>query len=179
MTPLLLALSQSFLNSLGLVVIGAILTFIAARYWNQKGARSKEDDRLRAERDQYHERVIALEKSQAILGQAVTPMMAAVQAVLIQKLTHMHTPVMDELLTKLEPTNTLTPEEEIHLGVLLKERAKDLDGRISEDERDAALILPAVIKMVKTEAEAIKAKTPDLKLVAIAPPSEEKIKEEK
>jgi len=70
-----------------LAVLGAILSWLAARYWYMRAA----DKELRA-------RVAELERQQGLTNLVAQPMWAAVQERLIKELTHFHTPVMDALL---------------------------------------------------------------------------------
>jgi len=96
-------------------------------------------------------RITALEQEIAKMNLAVQPLSAAFQAVLIKQLTHIHTPELDALLVKLGPPVTLTAEEEVRLSTLLKERTTDMHDEIDDSEREAAEMLPLVIKRVKAE----------------------------
>ena len=187
--------TRALLNSIGVVAIGSILSFIAAWFWFTKAARVKKKEqekqaildeakkiasertaeaaRLAAQHQTLIDRVFDLEKQLVAVHQVVQPISTAFQAILIKELTHYHTPVMDELLEKIGPPNRLTPEEEEKLFVLLKERTADLDGRIDEAERDAAVMLPMVMKRAKTEAHELKNAPVDLKIVAVKPAGEE------
>jgi hypothetical protein len=152
--------TRAFLNSAAIVILGSILVFLSAWFWWNKNAAVKakdeaikEADRIRVEQEKLMERVMELEKQQNVLGIQVMPLNAAFQALLIKQLTHYHTPVMDKLMEKLGPPNTLTPEEEVELTEALKQRTQEVNGRIDESERDAAEILPLIIKRAKKEAE--------------------------
>ncbi len=129
-------------NSIVLLVIGAVLTFLSAAYWM-----------ARAEKKALLARVVELERLNSLVTQAVVPISAAFQAILIKELTHFHTPIMDALMVKLGPPNTLTTAEEVELVAALKQREQDMDGLIDDAERDAARMLPMVMKRVKAESE--------------------------
>jgi len=138
-----------------LAVLGAILSWLAARYWYMRAA----DKELRA-------RVAELERQQGLTNLVAQPMWAAVQERLIKELTHFHTPVMDALLVKLGPPVTLTEAEEGQLEYALRQRAVDLDDQIGLEERDAARMLPMVMRRVKAEAGAPSRST-TLQVVAV------------
>jgi hypothetical protein len=87
----------------------------------------------------------------ALVGQQVLPITVAYQQILVKELTHFHTPDCDRLLAKLGPPFTLTASEEIQLLKALKQREDDMGDEISESERDAAHILPIIIKRIKLE----------------------------
>ena len=98
-------------------------------------------------------RVIELERRGALLNQQTIPISAAFQAILVQDLTHFHTPEMDELMVKLGPPFILTEKEAERLITLLSERECDLGPEVSQSERDAARMLPLVIRRVAMERE--------------------------
>lgn len=121
-------------------------------------------------------RLEKIEREQAALTAQAAPINAVFQAILIKQLTHFHTPDMDALMVKLGDVDhppTITEAEEVQLAKALKERAKELD--ISDNERDAAIALPIIIRMVKREAEAVAngAKFADVKVVGLLPEGEE------
>lgn len=156
--------TRSLINSAGLLVFGSVLTFIAARYWHLRNlamTQAKEAElksqAIAAEHQRVLLRINELEGKLALVNQAIVPISTAFQAILIKELTHFHTPEMDALLEKIGPPNTLTSEEQDRLSVLLSERTQDMGPAISESERDAAAILPIVIKRALTEAEIIRA----------------------
>lgn len=95
----------------------------------------------------------------ATLKAQAAPINAAFAAVLVKELTHYHTPVMDELMQKTGVQQgtppTLTKEEEVELVTAMKQRTEDMGPEISNDERDAAEIFPALIRRVRREAAAI------------------------
>jgi hypothetical protein len=114
------------------------------------------------------DRVTELERTLAQVNAQVIPISTAFQAILIKELTHFHTPEMDALMVKIGPPNTLTPDEEKRLAALLVERTKDMGPEISDSERDAAAILPAVMKRSRIEQETIRtAESLKLKLVTV------------
>jgi hypothetical protein len=96
-------------------------------------------------------RIVVLEKQSALLHSQVIPISAAFQAILIQELTHFHTPEMDELMRKLGPPITITEDEMARLVTLLEERERDLGEDVPQEERDAAHMLPMVMKRVHTD----------------------------
>src|SRR5678815_4707353 len=93
------------------------------------------------------------------------PISTAFQAILIKELTHFHTPVMDALMSKIGPPFTLTAAEETELIAALEQRTQDMAAEISDSERDAAKILPLVMKRAKLEALALQPEDTRLKLV--------------
>jgi hypothetical protein len=93
----------------------------------------------------------------ALVGQQVQPITQVFQAILVKELTHFHTPTVDLLLAKLGPPFTLTEEEEVQLLEALKRREQDMGDQMTESEREAAHILPAVIKRVKREQDSASA----------------------
>lgn len=100
-------------------------------------------------------RLTELDMRVKTLTETVIPISAAFRSVLIRELTHNHTPELDALLQKLEPTNKLTSQEEVRLAVLLRERVVEFnDPLITDSERDAAAMLPMVLKRVQRELEA-------------------------
>ena len=83
------------------------------------------------------------------------PLNIALQTVLVQELTHFHTPAVDALLAKLGPPFALTEEEEAELLEAMQQREHDMGDMISENERDAAHMLPFIIKRIKREQHAM------------------------
>ena len=158
------------LITLSTILFGGLVSFLFAIFWYRLNSARTERDRLRAEYAALILRVDLLDKQLALVGHDVVPISAALQAMLIKELTHFHTPRMDLLMAKLGPPSTLTEVEEAELLVLLKEREIDMDALISDSERDAAHILPAIMKRAKAEAEALQLQTSQLQTVAILPP---------
>lgn len=160
-----MTISQSWLNSAGLILLAAIVGLFITWYWRVRDGRikvaeslvienQKKAETLAVENKALVKRIDDLEKQVGLVGQAVVPLSAAFQAILVRELTHLHTPQLDELLTRIGPPSALDEEEEAELFRLLKERADELDGSIPELERDAATMLPLVMKRVKVEMAA-------------------------
>jgi hypothetical protein len=131
---------KSALVSFGQMIISALITFLASRYWVLRSIRQKNEERM-----------TEVEKQLALVKQSITPISAAFQAILIKELTHFHTPVMDALMVKVGPPYTLTDVEEKELIAALEVRMQEVGSLITESERDAAAMLPMVIKRVKAE----------------------------
>jgi hypothetical protein len=112
-------------------------------------------------------RITELERRLSLIGDAI-PLATAFQASLIKELTHYHTPRMDELMTKIGPPSTLTGVEEAELWVLLAQRTHDMGQEISDSERDAAVILPFVMRRAKLELETIATLPVRFKLVSVS-----------
>lgn len=146
--------TRALLNSIAVAVLASGLAFMAAWFWHRKNLAIKMAEKLALEHSQLMARVSDMELQLSAVKQTVLPISAAFQAILIKELTHFHTPRMDELMTKIGPPNELTAEELQELAGLLEERAVDMDGRINDSERDAAIMLPMVIKRVQNEQEA-------------------------
>lgn len=174
-------MSQAFWNSVGLIVIGSIITAFWAWFWrfrtktvsrleDEKRAVVDKASQLAKEHEELVKAVAELKNQLGLVSQVVTPINQAMQALLIRELTHLHTPELDALLAKLPPDGELSPAEHERLTVLLTQRVEELNGRIPESEREAAIILPYVIKRVKAEAADIANKAteaPQLKIVAV------------
>jgi hypothetical protein len=142
---------ETSLIEIGIGITGFVLSTaiggLVVWFWRSVDARKK-----------LAERVDELEKQIGIVNAQVIPISTAFQAILVKQLTHYHTPKMDALLAKLggpgEPT-TITNSEEAELLVELKKRTRDMGPEISDDERDAAEMLPVIIRRVKREAERV------------------------
>jgi len=137
---------------LATLVGGALLTFFASWFWWLKKGRQSDAEKLGRAAEVMVERVNDLERQLALVNQTIVPISAAFQAILVKELTHFHTPVMDALMVKLGPPYSLTDEEERELIIALAERSREVSSLITESERDAATMLPMVIKRVKTES---------------------------
>ncbi len=142
-----------FLNSVVLSVLGAGLSFFAGwfLYWlagKRHAARQSAEEHTKTVN-----RIVELEKQLSLVSQAVVPISVAFQAILVKELTHFHTPEMDALMAKLGPPFVLTPSEGARLMVLLDERQRDMNDQISDRERDAALMLPMVMKRILVDRE--------------------------
>lgn len=137
----ILSLFQSAL----LAIFSAVLSFMVAAYWF---VRKRDAEAAKA----LLHRIATLESQTAVAAQALQPISTAMQAILVKQLTHYHTPELDALLAKLDPFS-LTPEEEIRLYHLLDERTRDMGPLIDASERNAAEMLPFVIKRVKEDTD--------------------------
>jgi hypothetical protein len=157
---------QSSLNSVGVLAVGSALTFCATWYWNNKKVGAQKEDDIAAGHKVTVDRIAELESKLAVMTAAVVPISTAFQAILIKELTHHHAPEMDELMVKVGPPNTLTEDEEWRLGELLAERSVDMSPQITQEERDAASILPAVMARAKIEQEQLPDKT-TMKMVSV------------
>jgi len=136
---------------LATLLAGALLTFLASWFWWFKKVRQSDAEKLSLAAETLVKRVNDLERQLGLVNQAIVPISAAFQAILVKELTHFHTPVMDALMVKLGPPYILTDAEEQELIVALAQRANEMSSLITESERDAATMLPMVIKRVKTE----------------------------
>jgi len=135
--------------SAALVVLAALLGFVANRYLASRAVVTATALRLAEANERLIARVTELEKQSALLGQAVLPISDLFRAALIKELTHNHTPEMDDLMARVDD---LTDDELNRLTVLLRERVVEYDDPlITESERDAATILPIVMKRVQVE----------------------------
>jgi hypothetical protein len=108
----------------------------------------------------------------ALLTQQVSTLWTAAQAILIKQMTRYHAPEMDALMKKIGPPFILTAVEEHRLYVLLEERARDMGEQIDASERDAAAMLPLIIRRVREELT-LKAQDTQIMMVAV-PRTEDK-----
>lgn len=160
--------SKDVLLPLVMIVAAGALSFSAAKYWARKqAALLLSTTRLEADQ-KMRDRITELERQLAVIGQTVQPISTAFQALLIKQLTHFHTPELDALLVKLGPPYGLSPDEETRIAELLDQRTRDMGELIDDSERDAAHMLPYVIRRVRTESAL---DSLDLKVVAV--PKEE------
>ncbi len=156
-------------SSLAPVLFASLLAFISAWIWFSRGQAIAKARDLAEGHTLLLNRVSELEAKQRELNQSVVPINAAMQALLIRELTHFHTPEMDALLVKLGPPNTLSEAEELRLSVMLEERSHDVGIDMSPSERDAAFILPAIIRRAHREASVIEtAEALKLQLMQVA-----------
>ena len=118
--------------------------------------------------------VTELTRQMAQMHTTAVPLNVALQAVLIQELTHLHTPQVDRLLAKLGSPFQLTEAEEQILLLALRQREQDMGEEITESERDAARILPLLLKRIKRELEHPSGASPvtDQIVTLTAPPLE-------
>jgi uncharacterized protein YfkK (UPF0435 family) len=155
-------MSESWVNTVAICVLTALFSFTTAAYFFRKASQEVAERLMQA-------KIAELETKLAIVNQAVVPLNAAMQAMLIKELTHYHTPEMDELMRALGPPSTITEDERTRLTVLLEERSRDMGPLISDSERDAATILPIVIKRAQADAELLTgAAAMKLQLVTVA-----------
>ena|SRR6266853_2819320 len=166
---------------IALLLFSAFLSFLSVAFFTRLSRRDKEQDHKRDEADKKIEqdtharediisRLLKLEMSLAVIDEKVIPISTALQAILVKELTHYHTPIMDELMTRIGPPSRLSDEEEELLALALFERTQDMGLLISSSERDAALILPAIMRRAKAECallESVKAQTYVLKFVTV------------
>ena len=139
-----------FVVNTAITVLGGICSIIIACLLYYLRVKSDAAKMLAEANVKLVDRVGALEIKLSGLNQAVVPISAAFQAILIKELTHFHTPEMDGLMTKLTPF-TLTDDESERLAELLVERQRNMNDQISDSERDAAQMLPMVIKRVQAD----------------------------
>lgn len=139
---------ETWFNTLAITVIGAGLSFFAGWFLYYLAGKRRAAAVLAAANSKLSDRVFELERQLSLVNQAVVPISAAFQAILIKELTHYHTPEMDELMLKLGPPIVLTIKESKRLTILLEERTQDMNSIISDSERDAAHMLPMVMKRV-------------------------------
>lgn len=142
------------------IVLGAALSFLAAFTLAKRKERRETEARDLLSAQALQDRLAVMEKQLALVGQAVVPISTAFQAILIKELTHYHAPVLDELLLKIGPPSTLSPEEFAALQEGLEIRTKDMHELISDSERDAAIMLPLVMKRAQTEYDAMSSIAP-------------------
>jgi hypothetical protein len=138
------------------ILAAAILTFIGSWFWFARNQKVHSAEKDAAIIQKLVDRITELERQQSVLGSTVLPISTAFQAILIKELTHFHTPEMDALMVKMGPPYTLTLDEERRLVRLLNARQEDMHEDISDSERDAALMLPLLMKRVKNETATLK-----------------------
>jgi hypothetical protein len=143
--------SQQTINSAGMAVFGAGLSFLAAWFWFSRNAAVRRAEVLAVDHERVLLRVAELETKARLSEQATTPIVTAFQALLVKQLTHADKPEMDELMVKIGPPDVLTADEHARLLVMLHDRGKDMSIAITAGERDAAKILPIVMKMAAEE----------------------------
>lgn len=154
--------NRGVLNSLSIMTVGGVFSAISTWLWVQRNSAIKAREGVQL-------RLIELEKKAALIDQAVIPISTAFQAILIKELTHFHTPEMDKLMERIGPPNILDEAEEKRLEVLLQERTRDMGPMISDSERDAAIILPIIMKRARVEQAVLTAAEElKIKLVTVA-----------
>ena len=145
----------SLIGAFLLLCCGSVLTLLSAWFWHWRDAAAKAVVKRDASHEALDLRMHELERQLAVLSGSVMPISAAFQAVLVKELTHLHTPVTDALLAKIGPPSQLTPAEELALAQALLDRSHDMHESISALERDAAIMLPMVIKRTRAEFAAL------------------------
>jgi hypothetical protein len=126
-------------------------SFAAAWFWFTKNAAVQRAAVIKAEHEALISRVTELELRERVAEEKITPIATAFQALLIKTLTHADREEMDSLLFKLGPPDTLNNEERTRLMIMLKERGAGSGAALTSDEREAAMILPAVMKIAAEE----------------------------
>jgi hypothetical protein len=163
-------IDQSILTLAGIVFLTALLVFLVAALWfwrNERDAETRAKAAVLADAEkQVRGRITDLEMKLVALTNAVTPLSVAMQTVFIKELTHFHTPELDALLVKVDQ-GILPEEDEPRLCSLLEERSRDLNGRISDSERDAAVMLPMIMKRVKKDRLQMAV---EVQVVSLGPP---------
>jgi hypothetical protein len=166
-------IDAALIEKIFLLLLGAGISFAVSAYWKGKTVSEAVAAGIAKGHADLVTRVDVLDKQLALMGQTVAPISTAFQSVLVKELTHFHTPVLDALLVKIGPPSTLTPDEEVEMAKLLKQRTVDMGDQITEQEREAAEILPLIIKRAKAEQAALDAGAPvQVKFVSIKPNEE-------
>ncbi len=147
-------ISATTLNQFLLATFGAFLVFLTTWFW-----RGKTEALLKAKTlSEAHEAVLArlsvVETQLKLTEQMTSPIVTAMQAILVKQLTHAHRPELDALLVKIGPPDILTDQERARLLVLLHDRSWDVDPSVGTEERSAAKILPLLMPMAVAEQKA-------------------------
>ena len=143
--------SETTLNTIVGASLAALFALIVGWLLSARVAAEKKADALKAENALVLGRLTELETKERLHGEAMKPIVSAFHGLLVKQLTHAEKPEMDMLLSRLGPPNILKPKEYERLMTMLEERAADMSPEIDSFERDAATILPAVIKMTARE----------------------------
>lgn len=155
-----------------LLVVGAMAvsvcsTFVVTRAYDRQRALAALSRQMAHDHWQFQQRLRTLESQLGAIGDRVLPITTAFQALLVQELTHFHEPRTDALLTKLGPPITLTDAEEAELLHRLRQREVDMGHLITPSERDAARILPLIMKRIRAENDMLGQVPPLFQLVTI------------
>lgn len=110
----------------------------------------RETRRMRLAHEVLVTEVLDLRAHTVRLGESV-PLNVALQSILRQELTHFHTPTIDRLLAKLGPPFLLTASEEHALLAAMKQREQDMGDQMSDSEREAAQLLPLIMRRIKRD----------------------------
>ena len=157
-----------FFGVLGLSAAGNGLCWLSGRRatkeivrLTQEMVKMTDSTRVLADRLGAHDTQLSL------MGQVVLPISTVFRNVLVKELTHFHTPATDALLAKID---VLTPDEEAELLRLLAQREQDMGHRISASEREAAHMLPLIMKRAKAEARALVGAEAQFRMVSMVSP---------
>src|SRR4029077_854944 len=149
---------NSILIALITTVMGAVVTWLFVSRSNAR--QTARDVKDMAERNAEtiaigHAKLLTevaeLKEKLSLVTAQVVPFSTAFQQILVAQLTHAHTPELDALMAKIGPPITLTEVEEARMYRLLTERQADMEAEISQEEREAALILPYVMRRARAE----------------------------
>lgn len=162
-----------FLYGLFGILFGSFVGFFITHHWRTLDKRNKKEQVIEDEKTELLLRVVALEKQLEVLSHAVTPISTAFQAILINELTHLSCPETDALLEKIGPPNILTVAEKMLLFEMLEKRAMDIKF-VGQSERDAAVMLPYVMRRVEIEEMQLKTIIKQFRFVNIPIPLEDK-----
>jgi len=149
-----------FANSIILLLLSVSLTAVVTWLFQSRAAArqatkdatdkaEKQAELIAAGHVKLEARVAELTERLSLVSAQVVPFSTAFQQILVAQLTHAHTPELDALLAKLGPPITLTEAEEPELYRLLTAREKEVE--FDEEEREAAMMLPLVIKRARRE----------------------------
>jgi hypothetical protein len=135
-----------------MVLLTVGLTFLTHAYqrWRKKAEQKLEESV--AILKEVQKQLLAVHGHLQTLDMVVQPLNAAYAAMLVKQLTHFDAPGTDVLLAKVGPPNTLSIDEELELGRLMKERSENISEEIPPLERNAADLLPFVMWRSRLEA---------------------------
>jgi hypothetical protein len=140
-----------FLMSAALVALAAALTFIGAWVLHERTATALVRSRAAEREAALVARIAELERMQAAQQASLMPINAAMQAIWARKLTNAHTPEFDALLAKVVRPEALTEAEEVQFNGYLEAVVADTSGAHTPSERDAAHMLPGLIRAVRRD----------------------------
>jgi hypothetical protein len=149
------------------VVVATVSSFLVAMYWYGRKVRQSAAEKLAANAVLMGDRVRDLERELEGIKANVKPFSVALQDVLIRRLTNFHTPVLDALLEKVGIEMSVDDEERLREALSI--RIDELNGHLDELERDAAIMLPMVMRWVRKE----RGNTDGDLQVVIVPPAHE------
>lgn len=131
------------------VVVGSFLTLIVGLYFYYRRSRQDAAEKIADSTKELTEQVRDLERELEGIKANVKPFSVALQDVLTRRLTNFHTPILDALLQKVGPEMSVEDEELLREALL--RRVDELNGHLEELERDAAIMLPMVMRWVRAE----------------------------